>query len=104
MRLSDGPLRLVVGEGLESTASLLCGLLDGPVTAWAALSTSGLRGLRLPLLPHRLTIAQDGDAPGRAAALDLAARATVLGWKVDLLDPGDGADFNDILTGKAVTA
>jgi len=27
-----------------------------------------------------------------------------LGWKVGILDPGNGADFNDILTGKAVAA
>lgn len=104
VRLSDGPSRLVVGEGIESTASLLCGLLDVPATAWAALSTSGLRRLRLPLQPGRLSIAQDGDPPGRAAALDLATRAAALGWKVSLLDPGDGNDFNDLLTGKAVAA
>lgn len=72
------------------------------MAAWAALSTSGLRGLHLPPQPGRLTIAQDGDAPGRAAALDLAARAHGLGWQVDRIDPGDGADFNDLLQRKAV--
>jgi hypothetical protein len=104
VRLSDGPSRLVVGEGLESALSLLCGLLDGPATVWAALSTSGLRGLRLPPRPSRLTIACDGDGPGRAAAHALAERARGLGWQVGILDPGTGADFNDILTGKAVAA
>lgn len=102
VRLCEGPGPLVVGEGIESTLSLLCGILDGPVTAWAALSTSGLRGLRLPHHPGRLTIATDGDAPGRAAGHALADRAHALGWQVSILDPGDGADFNDILTRKAV--
>ena len=104
VRLTDGPSRLVVGEGIESGLSLLCGLLDGPARVLAALSTSGLRGLRLPPQPGRLTIACDGDQPGREAAHALADRAHALGWKVGILDPGTGADFNDILTGKAVAA
>jgi hypothetical protein len=104
VRLSGGPGRLVVGEGIESTLSLACGLLDGPLTLWAALSTSGLRGLRLPARPGRLTIASDGDKPGREAAHVLAERAHAMGWQVGILDPGTGADWNDILTGKAVAA
>jgi hypothetical protein len=102
VRLTDGPARLVVAEGIESGLSLLCGLLDGPATVWAALSTSGLRGLRLPTQPGRLTIATDGDKPGREAGHALADRAHGMGWQVSILDPGTGADFNDILTGKAV--
>ena len=104
VRLSDGPSRLVVAEGIESGLSLLCGLLDGPATVWAGLSTSGLRGLRLPAKAGRLTIACDGDGPGREAAHALAERAHSSGWQVGILDPGTGADFNDILTGKAVAA
>ena len=84
-------------EGIESALSLLCGLLDGPATLWAAVSTSGSRGLRLPPQPGRLTIAPDGDGPGREAAHALAERAHALGWQVGILDPGTGADFNDIL-------
>jgi len=104
VRLTDGPSWLAVGEGIESTLSLSCGLLDGPATLWAGLSTSGLRGLRLPSQPGRLTIACDGDTPGRDAAKVLAERAHALGWQVGICDPGTGADFNDILTGKAVAA
>ncbi len=104
VRLADGPSRLVVGEGIESTLSLACGLLGEPATLWAALSTSGMRGLRLPPEPGRLTIACDGDKPGREAAHALAERAHGSGWQVGILDPGTGADFNDILTGKAVAA
>lgn len=104
VRLSDGLSRLVVCEGIETALSLSCGLLDGPATLWAALSTSGLRGLRLPARPGRLTIACDGDKAGREAAHALAERAHGLGWQVGILDPGDDRDFNDILNGKAVAA
>lgn len=104
VRLSGGVSRLVVAEGIESALSLLCGLLAEPATVWAALSTSGLRSLRLPENPSRLVIAGDGDQPGREAAHALATRAHTLGWSVAMLDPGNGADFNDVLTGKAVAA
>jgi hypothetical protein len=104
VRLSEGHGRLVVCEGIETGLSLLSGLLSDPATVWAALSTSGLRGLRLPPRPGHLTIACDGDPPGRAAAHDLATRANGLGWDVGIWNPGDGLDFNDILNGKAVAA
>jgi hypothetical protein len=97
VRLAGGPGRLVVAEGIETALSLACGLLDGPAAVWAALSTSGLRALVLPPGAGRLTVACDGDAPGRAAALALAGRAHAGGWRVDLLDPGDRADWNDRL-------
>ena len=99
MRLSEGPGPLVVGEGIETAASLACGLLRAPVVAWAALSASGMAALRLPPDPGRLTIAPDGDAPGRKAARGLAERAHALGWQVGILDPGDGLDWNDHLRG-----
>lgn len=97
VRLSDGPARLVVAEGIESALSLLCGLLDGPATVWAGLSTSGMRGLNLPREPGRLTIAADGDTAGREAANALAERAHSSGWQVGILDAGTGADWNTIL-------
>lgn len=104
VRLAAGPGRLVVAEGIETALSLLCGFLEGPAAVWAALSTSGLRGLRLPARPGGLTVAPDGDAPGRDAAHALAARAHALGWAVSILTPPEGGDFNDLLTGKAVAA
>ena len=104
VRLSGGASRLAVAEGIESALSLLCGLLAGPVTLWAALSTSGMRSLRLPAQIGQLVIAGDGDQPGREAAHVLANRAHAFGWRVSLIDPGEGADFNDILAGKAVAA
>jgi Toprim domain len=104
LRLSGGASRLAVAEGIESALSLLCGLLAMPAIVWAALSTSGMRSLRLPEPIGQLVIAGDGDKPGREAVHVLANRAHALGWHVSLIDPGEGADFNDILTGKAVAA
>ncbi len=97
VRLSQAEGPLVVCEGIETGLSLLCGLLRGPATVLAALSTSGLRGLNLPPNPGRLTIASDGDAPGREAAQSLAFKAKALGWHVSLLPAPDGRDWNDIV-------
>lgn len=94
VRLSDGSGPLVVGEGIETMLTLR----DARSSArcWAALSTSGVAGLRLPETVGELIIAPDGDAPGRTAADKLAHRAHALGWRVSVLDPpGDGLDWND---------
>jgi hypothetical protein len=104
VRLSFGSGPLVVAEGVETGVSLLCGLLGEPATVWAALSTSGMRGLRLPSNPGRLIIAPDGDLPGCEAARALAERADALGWHVSLLPAPQGSDWNDVLTGRAVTS
>jgi len=104
VRLTEGPGPLVVAEGIETGLSLASGLLRTPATVWAALSTSGIRGLRLPDHPGRLTIAPDGDTAGREAANALAARAHALGWQVSLLNAPNGCDWNDILIEKGVAA
>lgn len=104
VKLSEGPGRFVVAEGIESALSLMCGLLDGPAQVWASLSTSGMRSLRLPSEPSALAIATDADPEGRKAAQSLAQRAHLAGWRVSILDPGEGQDFNDILKDKAVLA
>jgi phage/plasmid primase-like uncharacterized protein len=89
----------VVAEGIETGLSLLCGLLDAPATVWAALSTSGIRALRLPETPGELVIAADRDdgGAGMAAAENLAERAQVLGWQVWLWPAPEGQDWNDAL-------
>ena len=97
VRLTQGSGPLVIAEGIETALSLACGLLGGPATIWAALSTSGIRGLRLPALPGLLVIASDGDEPGRAAAYALAERAHFNGWQVSMLPAPDGCDWNDAL-------
>lgn len=93
---ADGPL--VVAEGIETALSLACGLLAGPATIWAALSTSGLVGLRLPAESGKLMIATDGDNAGRDAGNKLAFRAAASGWGVSLLPAPEGSDWNDVLT------
>jgi len=97
-----GPL--VVAEGIETALSLASGLLRIPATVWAALSTSGIRRLSLPIEAGRLTIAADGDEPGRTAANALAERASSLGWQVSLLPAPDDRDWNDILNAKGNVA
>jgi len=92
---SEGPL--VVAEGVETALSLLSGLLREPSTVWAALSTSGVKALRLPPEPGRLIITPDGDPAGKAAAHDLAGRANALGWAVSLLPAPEGRDWNDVI-------
>lgn len=99
---AEGPL--VVAEGMETALSLACGLLARPATIWAALSCAGIAGLRLPSRPGRLTIAPDGDNPGKEAANKLAERAAAHGWSVSLLSAPNGADWNDILQKKGASA
>ena len=96
VRLCEGPGRLVIAEGIETSLSLASGLPCGSATVWAALSTSGMRTLRLPEEPGRLTIAPDGDPAGREAARVLAERAKAAGWRVGLLPAPEGKDWNDV--------
>ena len=104
---------LLVGEGIESTLAAFILRGDATATAWAALSTSGMHGLRLPKVGKvgkvetgraSLIVAVDGERAGRDAGRELAERAAGLGWQVGILDPGDGADWNDRLIGRAVAA
>lgn len=92
---TSGPL--IVAEGIETALSLASGLLSRPATIWAALSTSGMKGLVLPPVPSCLTIATDGDDAGRKAGYALAERASALGWKVSIMPAPDGRDWNDVL-------
>lgn len=97
VRLSGTGGPLVVCEGIETGLSLLSGLLSGPHTVWAALSTSGIKGLTLPPEPGELIIAPDGDNAGHEAADKLAFRANALGWTVSLMAAPEGQDWNDVL-------
>lgn len=100
VRLSEAVGPLAVCEGIETGLSLLSGLLDGPATVWAALSTSGLRALSLPPCPPSgaMIVATDGDLPGREAGATLADRAHAMGWAVSIMAAPMGQDFNDVLT------
>lgn len=96
---TDGPL--VVCEGIETGLSLFFGLVTGAATVWPALSTSGVRSLRLPQQSRPLTVAADGGGPGRETAHALASRADAMGWCVSLLPAPEGRDWNDVLKGGA---
>lgn len=104
VRLAESTGPLAVAEGIETALSLACGLLRRPATIWATLSTSGMRGMRLPPKTGQLTIASDGDSAGHEAAHALAERAHAAGWAVSLLPAPERRDWNDILQMKGETA
>ena len=99
VRLAKASGPLVVAEGIETALSLCCGLLNGPATVWAALSTAGLVSLKLPPEVGKLVIAADNDKAGHRAANDLANKASQIGWEVTLSPPESGADWNIVLRG-----
>ncbi len=89
---------LMVGEGIETC---LAAMQATGTPAWAALSTSGLRGLDLPWVVREVIVLADGDDPGEAAARDSAQRWKRQGWRVRIAHPPRGMDFNDLLLGGA---
>jgi len=90
---SDG--RLLVGEGIESTAAAMR-VLGWHGAAWAALGTPGLRTVVLPASVRHVTIAADRDAGGLRAAAALAERLQGEGRDVVIRAPRQG-DFADRL-------
>lgn len=102
----SGGGKLVVAEGIETALSLGSGLLPNPVSIWAALSASGMAGIKLPSEPHQLIIAPDSDdkGVGKQAAYSLAHKATALGWEVSIYPAPDGMDWNDYLIKKGDAA
>jgi putative DNA primase/helicase len=95
---------LVIGEGIESTASAM--QLWGLPCGWAALSQGGVRHLVLPPEAQRIVIAVDNDENGigQAAARDAAWIWTEAGRTVRAMVPPrmpsqSKTDFNDILNG-----
>lgn len=99
VRLTDDqgpPPALVIGEGIESSASAGL-LLDLP--AWAALSAGNLGGgLVLPEVVRAVTIAADADTVGMREAEQAARRWRAEGRTVRIALPDiAGQDFNDLL-------
>ena len=93
-----GP-ELVVGEGIESSAS--AGRLMR-LPAWAAISAGNLaRGLILPPEVQGVVIAADRDTVGEAAAHEAAGRWRAEGRRVRIAWPdGAGQDFADVLVAR----
>ena len=90
---------LVVGEGIESSAS--AGLVLG-LPAWAALSAGNLCALVLPPAVRRVVVAVDHDAAGQRHADAAALRWRGEGRTVQLAMPDrPGQDFNDLVQARA---
>lgn len=94
VRLADPGEVLMVGEGLETC---IAAMQATGRPAWAALSTSGLRGLDLPDPVRDVIVLADGDKPGEAAARDCALRWKRQGRRVRIARPPQSLDFNDML-------
>jgi len=94
VRLAVSTGRLMVGEGLETCLSVMQAT---GLPAWAALSTAGLRALQLPAAIEEVIVLADGDAPGKAAALEAARRWKHEGRTARIAHPPTGMDFNDVL-------
>jgi putative DNA primase/helicase len=94
VRLGGQGQPLLIGEGVETSLSAM--QATGHRT-WAALSTSGLRGLNLPNGERDIIILADADKAGEAAAKDSARRWVREGRRVRIASPPSGMDFNDML-------
>jgi putative DNA primase/helicase len=94
----SGPLLLA--EGIETA---LAGMTATGHPAWAALSTSGLIGLRLPWPVREVIILADHD---RSGAGERAAHAAARRWLAEgrtvriALPPEPGTDMADVLAGR----
>jgi putative DNA primase/helicase len=98
VRLADPRDVLMIGEGIETC---LAAMLASGHPAWAALSTSGLRGLDLPEDVRDVIVLADGDEAGEAAARDCALRWKREGRRARIARPPHGMDFNDMLPNRA---
>ena len=87
--------RLLVGEGIETTAAAWRLLDHRRGGVWAALSTSGLTALKTPRDVRCVVIAADRDSGGLRAAATLAERLEAEGRRVrsELPPCGDFADW-----------
>lgn len=111
VRLGAAGDTLAVTEGIE-TGLAVVELTAGRVPVWAALSTSGIKGLDLPDTVRRIVIFPDGDPlrelrgrgfvrPGRDAAQALIERARGEGRSAAMeTPPPDGCDFLDVLNAR----
>ena len=90
--------RLIVGEGIETCLSVRQTMKahGHDCAVWAALSTSGLRGLNLPPSARAVLIAADADEAGESAAQFAARRWIDEGRSVRVARPlKPFSDFND---------
>lgn len=89
---------LMIGEGIETCLSAM---QETGLPVWAALSTSGIRGLDLPVSVSEVIVLADGDDAGEEAARAAALRWLREGRRVRIARPPAGMDFNDLLAYRA---
>jgi putative DNA primase/helicase len=93
---------LVIGEGIETTLSLI---MATKRPGWAALSARGIIGLQLPPAARQVLIGADRDHDGRKAARIAQERWLAEGRRVRVITPPTpGTDWNDVLIGRAPAA
>jgi hypothetical protein len=93
---------LVVGEGIETTLSLV---LAAGCPGWAALSARGILRLKLPPEARQVLIGADNDRDGGKAARRAKERWIAEGRRVRIVTPPTpGTDWNDVLRGRAAAA
>lgn len=100
VRLGAASERLLVGEGIETC---LAAIQATTLPAWAALSTSGLAALKLPIIVQHVVILADHDCSGAGeqAARSAARRWNAEGRRVQIaMPPTPDSDFNDVLIGR----
>jgi phage/plasmid primase-like uncharacterized protein len=103
VRLGSAAETLLVAEGVETALAVISATA---LPAWAALSTSGLVTLTLPLIVRTVIILVDHDAngAGERVARTAAERWLAEGRRVRLaMPPGPDSDFNDVLLGRIHT-
>jgi putative DNA primase/helicase len=103
VRLAPAAELVMVAEGIETALSAMQAT---GLSAWAALSTSGIAGLVLPSLPLAATVViladNDINGAGERAARVVAARWLAEGRQVRIaMPPEPGTDFNDLVMGRA---
>ena len=97
IRLSSLSDDLVIGEGIETTLSIV---QDQKRPGWAAGSAVTLRFLELPPEVRKVTFLVDGDDAGRAAT-QAAVKKLVGKLRVFTAKAPPGKDFNDLLMEEA---
>src|SRR6266566_6576600 len=92
VRLGPVSDRLMIAEGIETCLAAMQGK---GWSAWAALSTSGLRSLDLPPVVREVIVLADGDDSGESAARTAGLRWRREGRIVRIARAPAGTDFND---------
>lgn len=97
IRLARAGPQSIVGEGLETTMSVMQSL---GLPGWAAINAGNMANIDLPACVCAVLIAADGDEAGRHWANRAGMRWQRAGLHVRIMHAPNGLDFNDVLQGK----